>query len=131
MIIHALQTGTPVVYEILRIGYFIRSKCTLDKYSLFKWSTRLQRMYNHMVRWTASVISISLLFLTPWVTSVNSRQRARIGVKCPAAIDILFNIVPVCVYMRKYSKNIRYLKYMFIQKHLQSSPQSLKHLWRP
>ena len=30
MIIHALQTGTPFVYEIFRIGYCIRSKCTSD-----------------------------------------------------------------------------------------------------
>ena len=61
MIIHALQTGTPFVYEI--IGYCIRSKYTSDKYFIYKWSTRLQSMYNHMVGRTASVIS--LLFLTP------------------------------------------------------------------
>ena len=46
MIIHALQTPC----------YCIRSKCTSDKYFLFKWSTRLQSMYNHMVGRTASVI---------------------------------------------------------------------------
>ena len=58
--------GTPFVFEIIfRIGYCIRSKCTSDKYILFKWSTRLQSMYNHMV-WRKSVSWISLLFLTPW-----------------------------------------------------------------
>ena len=49
MIMHALQTGTPFVYEIFRIGYCTRGNCTSDKYFLFKWSTRLQSMYNHMV----------------------------------------------------------------------------------
>jgi len=34
MIIHALQMGTPFVYEIVRIGYCIRGKYTSDKYSL-------------------------------------------------------------------------------------------------
>ena len=58
MIIHALQTSTPFVYEMFRIGYCIRSKCTSDKYFLFKWSTRLQSMYNHMIGPTASVISL-------------------------------------------------------------------------
>ena len=57
MIIHALQTGSPFISEILKIGYCIRSKCTSDKYFLYKWRTRLQSMYNHMVRRTASVIS--------------------------------------------------------------------------
>ena len=57
MIVHALQTGAPFVYEILTIDYSIRSKCTLDKYFLYKWRTRLQSMYNHMVGRTASVIS--------------------------------------------------------------------------
>ena len=69
MIIHALQTSTPFLYEMFRIGYCIRSKCTSDKYFLYKWSTRLQSMYNHlqeiyiyifvdhMVGRTASVIS--------------------------------------------------------------------------
>jgi len=57
MIIHALQTGTPFVYEVFRIGYCIRSKCTSEKYFLYKWSTRLQSMYNHMVGRTVSVIS--------------------------------------------------------------------------
>jgi len=64
MIIHALQTGTPFVYEIFRIGYCIRGKCTLDKYFLFKCTrTRLQSMYNHMVGRTASVISPSYFLL--------------------------------------------------------------------
>ena len=57
MIIHALQTSTPFVYEIFRISYCIRSKCTSDKYFLFKWSTCLQSIYNHMVGRTASLIS--------------------------------------------------------------------------
>ena len=39
MIIHALLTGTPFVYEIFRIGYCIRSKCKSDKYFIFKCST--------------------------------------------------------------------------------------------
>ena len=39
MIIHALLTGTPFVYEIFRIGYCIRSKCTSDKYFILKCST--------------------------------------------------------------------------------------------
>ena len=42
---------------MFRIGYCIRSKCTSDTYFLYKWSTRLQSMYNHMVGRTASVIS--------------------------------------------------------------------------
>ena len=52
-----MQTGTSFVYEIFRIGNCIRSKCTSDKYFLFKWSTSLQSMYNHMVGRTTSVIS--------------------------------------------------------------------------
>ena len=39
MIIHALQTGTPFVYEIFRKGYCIRGNCTSDKCFIFKWST--------------------------------------------------------------------------------------------
>ena len=57
MIIHALQTGTPFVYEIFSEGHCIRGNCTSDKYFIFKWSTRLQSMYNHMIGRTASVIS--------------------------------------------------------------------------
>jgi len=57
MIIHALQTATPFVFEIFRKGYCIHGNCTSDKYFLFKWSTRLQSMYNRMVGRTASVIS--------------------------------------------------------------------------
>ena len=34
MIIHALQTGTPFVYEIFRIGYCIRGNCTSDPLKL-------------------------------------------------------------------------------------------------
>ena len=49
MIIHGLQTGTPFVYEIFRKCYCIRGNCPSGKYFLFKWSTRLQSMYNHMV----------------------------------------------------------------------------------
>ena len=57
MIMHAVQTGTPFVYEIFRIDYCLRGKCTSGKYFLFKWSTRLQSMYTHMVGRTTSVIS--------------------------------------------------------------------------
>ena len=39
MITHALQTSTPFVYEMFRIGYCIRSNCTSVKYFLYKWST--------------------------------------------------------------------------------------------
>ena len=42
---------------IFRIGYFIRGNCTSDKYFLYKWSTRLQSMYNHMVGRAAAVVS--------------------------------------------------------------------------
>ena len=41
MIMHAVQTGTPFVYEIFRISYCIRSNCTSDKYFLFKWCNAL------------------------------------------------------------------------------------------
>ena len=34
MIMHALQTGTPFVYEIFRIGYCIRGNCTSDPLKL-------------------------------------------------------------------------------------------------
>ena len=34
-IIQALQTGTPFVYEIFRIGYCIRDNCTAGKYFLY------------------------------------------------------------------------------------------------
>ena len=69
MIIHALQTGTPFLYDIFRIDYCIRSKCTSDKYLLFTRSTRLQSMYNHMVGRTASVRSpfYSLLSGNCWM----------------------------------------------------------------
>ena len=41
--------GTPAfVYEIFRIGYFIRGNCTSDKYFFYKWCTLLQSMYNHI-----------------------------------------------------------------------------------
>ena len=78
MLIHALHTGTPFVYEIFRKGYCIRGNCSSEKYFLFKWSTRLQSMYNHMVGRTASVISpfYSLLpevdskFLNPYIFSI-------------------------------------------------------------
>ena len=43
--------GTPFVKEIFRIGYYIRGNCKSDKYFLYKWSTRLQSMYNHMIGW--------------------------------------------------------------------------------
>ena len=56
MIIHALQTSTPFIYEIFRKGCCIRGNCKSDKYFLFK-SNRLQSKHNHMVRRTASVIS--------------------------------------------------------------------------
>ena len=35
----------------------MRGNCTSDKYLLYEWSTRLQSMYNHMVRRTASDVS--------------------------------------------------------------------------
>ena len=66
MIIHALQTGTPFIYEIFRIGYCIRSKCTSDKYFIYKWSTRLQNMVGR----TASVIT-PLYFLLPGHVSIS------------------------------------------------------------
>ena len=57
MIMRVLQTGTPSVWKLFKIGYCIRGNCTSDKYLLYKWSTRLQSMYNHIVGQTASVIS--------------------------------------------------------------------------
>ena len=57
LIIQALQTGTPFIWEIFRIGYCIRGNYSSDKYFIFKWSTRLQSMYNHMVGRSASIIS--------------------------------------------------------------------------
>ena len=36
MIMRALQTGTPFVQKIFKIGYCIRGNCTSDKYFLYK-----------------------------------------------------------------------------------------------
>ena len=48
--------------------YCIRGNCTSDKYFLYKWSTRLQSIYNHHGR-AGRVICISILFHTPWLIS--------------------------------------------------------------
>ena len=57
MIIYALQTGTPFVLEIFVWCTITVYTITFSEYFIYKWSTRLQSMYNQMVGRTASVIS--------------------------------------------------------------------------
>ena len=57
MIIHALQTSTPFVYEVFVWCTFTAYTITYSEHFIYKWSTCLQSMYNHMVGRTASVIS--------------------------------------------------------------------------
>ena len=73
---------------MFRLSYCIRSKCTSDKYFLYKWSTRLQRMYNHMVRRTASVISLPSI---PY--SLLSIQQC-------LALQYIKSMVPECVNLK-------------------------------
>ena len=54
MIIHALQTVTSFKLEIFTITAYT---ITYSEYFLYKWSTRLQSIYNNMVGRVASVVS--------------------------------------------------------------------------
>ena len=58
MIIHTLQTGTPLVQETFRIGY-IRDNCTSDKIFLCKWSTVFKAC---IILWWAGCVSYSISY---------------------------------------------------------------------
>ena len=62
--IHALQTGTSFEKEICVWCTITAYTITFSEYILFKWSTRLQSMQNHMVGRPASVVS-PFYFLLP------------------------------------------------------------------
>ena len=57
MNMHAFQTAFHLCKKYSELVNCIRGNCTSDKYFLFKWSTGLQSMYNHIVGRATSVLS--------------------------------------------------------------------------